>query len=179
MGMSKTALHHHLKILRETGMVEVSREEEARGSINKKYFRRTQGPKRFHVDDLNHIEDPKQRLTLMKIMLKTLRTVYTGINYRMNLMIEFTQQLEQELDTQDEIDAEKLNQYQDLLQQNNTHLRNIPLGQEQYPSYKELEREFFEKVEALQQDHPVDEFPSLVTLLDMPIQHLLEFHLTR
>ena len=179
MQMSKTAVHHHLKILRDCQVVEVSREEEAQGSIDRKYFQLAKGQRHFDVENLSQIEDPVRRCQIMKNMVKTLQVVYREVTNRMELMVNFTQYLADELNKLDATnpDQSELAALQAELSKNNTHLRNIPLSKKQFEDYKQLTQEFFDNVKGMKEKTGEDNSPYLGILIDMPIQSLLEFNI--
>lgn len=177
MSMSKTAVHHHLKLMRDAGIVRTVREEEVRGSLHKKYFGLTKVPRRFFVEELDNISAPKDRYLVMRQMLKTLQLVYREVQYNLNLMLEFTEDLDESLAilNPENVEEHELKSYQEQLLNHNTHLRNFYLTKTQFQAYKALEDEFMQKVENLPMDADEASFPYLVSLLDFPLLNLINF----
>ena len=177
MKMSKTAIHHHLKLMRSADLIEVSREVDSRGSINKKYFCLKKGPQRFNIEDLKNIEPIEKRYDTMKVMMKTLQVTYGEVIYELNLFQSFLNEIEKDInlhqDTQPDIS--KLDEYQELMETHNIHLRNIFLSKKQFVFYKNLEANFLNKVDELLSNDTDDESPYLVTLMEMPIKNLMEY----
>ena len=161
--------------MREADLIEVSREVDSRGSIDKKYFRLKKGPQRFYIEDLKAIEKPEERYNTMKVMMKTLQVAYGEVIYELNLFQSFLNEIEKDMNQNPKPSKTKLDQYQVLLEDNNIHLRNIFLSENQFQAYKKLEENFLSKVDELLSTDNDGQSPFLVTLIEMPIKNLMEY----
>jgi DNA-binding transcriptional ArsR family regulator len=160
MGKSKSTIHHHLKELIDSGLIEVSRKEKVRGSILAKFYSLKPGyikklsEKRSKSDDLRTIEFFK---TYLNFAIRTLE-----------LYKSFFEIIEQKEDWNIEL--------KDLLGQDKGFSSLTFFSEEQFKKVVALNKEYIQKIDEIEKEENgvKKEKPYYFFTIALPLKHIIE-----
>jgi DNA-binding transcriptional ArsR family regulator len=184
MNKSKPALHRHLQIMLEAGIIKESKEEKVRGSIKAKFYK-------LEIDLLNiqinreqllEVEDDKLRTENVKKIIQLERSKYLITRAYLDYIDRYLDQLEELLCVPpDKIDWDFFTKDEFLLKGQDFRVDVNLLSEETHTLMKNYNLEFVQKANTInteyQREHgkkPIEE--TLVVLTTIPILKLMEFH---
>ncbi|MCY3415073.1 MAG: winged helix-turn-helix transcriptional regulator [Candidatus Heimdallarchaeota archaeon] len=168
MGASKTAIHHHLKILIETGKVEEARSEKARGSIDTKYFRLVPSPFSFTVEDILNLPEEEKKQGMIS-MVDSLESVFTSLEKQIGIVLDYYRSLRERLVKSE---SGELSGLETQLIDNNAHLRYIALDDKAYKQYLSIRKKLLAEIKNLKSNSKSS--TNIVCLIDVPLGNIME-----
>ena len=151
MGKSKPALHRHLQMMMEGGIIRVSREEKVRGSIMAKYYSIVENVIPYQdLDRKKMLTDPDvdKRQENLKNLLEFEQTKYFISKASLDLLKDYTEDMQEKILTEP-VGLEK--EYMDQLE--DFYIRIYQFSEQNHKLFLEYSKELIQKINDNDKQH--------------------------